>query len=106
MLFRSAVGARTAQRWEGFDLTAGRAWEWKLAGEFHDARDPWTVRFGGGQERQSGVPEANVGVAAIGFGWRFATFALDGGVVRRTIARPASPNAFDDRIVFSVRAPR
>jgi hypothetical protein len=102
----AAVGGRTAQRWEGFDLRAGRAWEWKLAWEYHDVRDPWTLRLGLGQELQSDVPEPHANVVGIGFGWQFASAAVDVGVVRRTLARDAEPNSFDDRVVLSIRMPR
>ncbi|MEK7330175.1 MAG: hypothetical protein AAB113_05165, partial [Candidatus Eisenbacteria bacterium] len=102
----AAVGGRTAQRWEGFDLRAGRAWEWKLAWEYHDVRDPWTLRFGVGQERQSDVPEPRANVIGLGFGWQFASAAVEVGVVRRTLARDAEPNSFDDRVVLSIRVPR
>jgi len=103
----AALGGRTGQTWDGFDLRTGSAWEWKLAWEYHDAADPWTLRFGLGQERQSGVPEPRAGVFGIGLGWRVASDAVvDAGIVRRTIAREGEPNSFDDRIVVSIRVPR
>jgi hypothetical protein len=102
----AAVGGRTAQRWEGLDVTAGRGWEWKLAGEFHDARDPWTLRFGLGQERRSNTTEPRTDVLGLGFGWQFAWGALDAGLSHRTIDRAAAPNSFEDRIVLTMRAPR
>ncbi len=102
----AALGGRTAQRWEGFDLTVGRGWEWKLAGEFHDARDPWTLRFGLGQELRSNTPEPRTDVLGLGFGWEFAWGTLDAGLSHRTIDRDAAPNSFEDRIVLTVRAPR
>jgi hypothetical protein len=102
----AAVGGRTAQRWEGFDLNAGRAWEWKLGWEYHDVGDPWTLRFGLGQERQSDVPEPRANVIGLGFGWQFASAAADVGVLHRTLARDGEPNSFDDRVVLSIRVPR
>jgi hypothetical protein len=102
----AAAGVRTAQRWEGFDLVAGRAWEWKLAGELHDARDPWTLRFGLGQERQSGALEPRADVLGVGLGWRFTWGSADVGVVHRTLPRASAPNSFEDRVVLSVHAPR
>jgi hypothetical protein len=102
----AALGGRTAQDWEGLDLRAGRAWEWKLAWEYHDLRDPWTLRFGFGQELQSDVPERHASVVGLGIGWRFESMAVDVGVVRRTVARDAEPNSFDDRVVLSIRVPR
>jgi hypothetical protein len=102
----AGFGGRTAQRWEGFDLEAGRAWEWKLGGEFHDPLDPWSFRFGIGQERQDDVPEPRADVLAVGLGWRFEGAWVDLGLVHRTVKRVASPNSFDDRIVLTLRTPR
>lgn len=102
----AALGVRTAQDWNGLDLRAGTAWEWKLGWEYHDERDPWTLRFGLGQERQSDVPETSANVIGLGFGWRFSDSAVDVGVVRRTLSRAAAPNSFDDRVVLSIRVPR
>ena len=102
----ASAGGRTAQRWEGFDLRAGRVWEWKLAWEYHDVRDPWTLRFGLGQEFQSEVADPRAGVLGLGFGWQFSRAAVDAGVVHRTLARDAKPNSFDDRVVITVRVPR
>lgn len=102
----AALGGRTAQRWEGLDVAAGRVWEWKLAGEFHDARDPWTLRFGLGQERRSDTTEPRTDVLGLGFGWAFAWGSVDGGLSHRTIDREGAPNSFEDRIVLTVRAPR
>lgn len=102
----AAAGARAAQRWEGFDLVAGRAWEWKLAWEYHDVRDPWTFRFGLGQEFQSAVPDPRASVIGLGFGWQFSDAAVEVGVVHRSLARDGKPNSFDDRVVLSLRVPR
>ncbi|TMQ73613.1 MAG: hypothetical protein E6K81_03750 [Candidatus Eisenbacteria bacterium] len=100
------VGGRTAQHWEGLDLAAGRAWEWKLGGEFHDERAAWALRFGLGQERQSDVPEPRANVVAVGFGWRFSDFAADVGGERRTLVRTGEPRSAEDRVVVSLRVPR
>jgi hypothetical protein len=102
----AALGGRTAQRWEGLELRAGRAWEWKVAWEYHDGRDPWTLRFGLGQELQSDVPEQRASVVGLGIGWLFEGAAVDVGVVHRTFARVDEPNSFDDRVVVSLRVPR
>jgi hypothetical protein len=102
----AALGGRTAQRWEGLDLAAGRAWEWKVAADYHDARDPWTLRAGLGQERQAGVPEHRADILGLGFGWQFEWGMMDVGLTHRTIARAAAPNSFEDRVVVTVRAPR
>jgi hypothetical protein len=102
----AALGTRSAERWDGFDVRSGTGWEWKLAGEFHDASDPWTLRFGGGQERQTGTPEPTASVLSIGFGWRFEDGTVDIGALRRTLAREGLPNSFDDRVVVSITVPR
>ncbi|HKQ59552.1 MAG TPA: hypothetical protein VJY35_16945 [Candidatus Eisenbacteria bacterium] len=102
----AGVGGRSSQRWEGFDLSAGRGWEWKLGGEFDDPIDPWSFRFGLGQERQDGVPEPRADVLALGLGWHFEGAWLDLGLVHRTVKREASPNSFDDRVVLTLRSPR
>jgi len=101
-----ALGGRTEQAWAGFDLTTGRAWEWKLAAEYHDVRDPWTLRFGLGQERQSNAPEPRAGVLSLGFGWGSTWGIVDVGLTHRTLDRENAPNSFEDRIVLTVRAPR
>jgi len=102
----AAVGGRTAQRWEGFELMAGRAWEWKLAAEYHDARDPWTLRFGWGQERQSNAGEPRADILGLGLGWGFTWGIVDMGLAHRTIDRETGPHSFEDRIVLTVRTPR
>ena len=102
----AAVGGRTAQHWEGFDLTAGRAWEWKLAAEYRDARDPWTLRFGLGQERQAGAPEPRASVFGLGYGRGFTWGTIDVGLTHRIIDRETGPQSSEDRIVLTVRSPR
>jgi hypothetical protein len=101
-----ALGGRTAQRWEGFHLEAGRAWEWKLAAELHDARDPWTLRVGLGQERQAGAPEPRADVLGLGIGWRFAPAEVELGLLHRTLVHEPAPRSFDDRVVLTVRTAR
>jgi hypothetical protein len=98
----AAFGGRTAQRWDALDQRSGRGWEWKLGGVYHDPIEPWTFRFGLGQERQSGVPEPRANVLGLGFGWQLATATIDLGVTHRTLSREGSPNSFDDRIVLTI----
>lgn len=93
------------QEWTGFGVTTGQGSEWKLAGEYHDARDPWTFRFGGGEEQQEGVPEPRAGVYAVGLGWRFKNTSLDLGLTHRTLQRPGEPNSYDERFVVGVSLP-
>ncbi|MGH7731938.1 MAG: hypothetical protein ACRENJ_11895 [Candidatus Eiseniibacteriota bacterium] len=102
----AAVGGATAQHWEGFDLSAGRAWEWKLAGEFHDTRDPWTLRFGLGQERQADAAERRADVLSLGYGWAFAWGQVDVGIAHRTLARATGPRSYEDRVVLTWRTAR
>jgi len=77
---------------------------WGLAGEFHDARDPWTLRLGFGQEQQDKVPEDRASVLGLGFGWALEHSRVDFGVVRRGIHRSGKPTSFDDRVVFGATA--
>jgi hypothetical protein len=98
-------GVSDAQEWTGFGVTTGQGSEWKLAGEYHDARDPWTFRFGTGEEEQSGVPEPRAGVYAAGLGWRFKHTSIDLALTHRTLQRPGEPNSYDERIVLGVSVP-
>jgi len=101
----ASLGGRTAQAWDGFGLAAGREWEWKAGLEYHDARDPWTLRLGLGQEHQADVTVPRADDLGLGFGWRFSEFSADLGLVHRTLVRPSSPHSFEDRIVLTVRTP-
>jgi len=102
----AAMGGRTAQRWEGLDLTAGRTWEWKLAAEYHDDRDAWTLRFGLGQERQADAREPRADVLGLGYGRRFTWGTANVGLTHRSIDRETGPQAFEDRIVLTVGSRR
>jgi hypothetical protein len=99
----ASLGGRTAQEWSEFGVTSGPGFEWRLGGEYHDALDAWTVRFGLGQEQQTGVPEPRAGLFGLGFGWTLEGTVLEIGAVRRTIARAGKPHSFDDRVVASAR---
>jgi hypothetical protein len=96
-----AAGGRSAREWKGFDVTEGSGGEWKLGGEFHDERDPWTLRFGVGQEYQTDVPEPRAGVVGVGFSWDFEGLFLDVGVMRRTLMRADQPTSYEDRLLAS-----
>ena len=99
----AGLGGRTAQEWRGFGVTSGAGGMWSLAGVYHDSRDPWTLRFGFGEEHQSGVPEPRAGIVGLGFGWELGESRLDVGVVRRSFARASDrPTSFDDRVVGSI----
>jgi len=101
----AGVGGRGAQAWEGFDVKNGERFEWKLGGEFHDARDPWTLRFGGGEEQQTDVSEARIGVFSLGLGWQFKNTSASFGLMHRTLGRTDEPNSYEDRIVATVSLP-
>jgi hypothetical protein len=102
----ASIGGRSSQRWDDYGVEAGSGWSWALGGEFHDTRDPWTLRFGFGGERENDVPEPRAGILGLGFGWRFDDATLDVGLVHRTVTRDDAPNSFDDRVVVSIRVPR
>jgi hypothetical protein len=98
----TAIGGRSARTWSGLGVTEGAGAEWRVGLDFHDERDPWTLRFGIGQEQQRGVPEPRAGVIGLGFGWLMETTRLDLGVIRRAIGRPDQPTSFDDRVLGTV----
>jgi hypothetical protein len=100
----AALGGHSAQRWDGFDLAVGRAWEWKLAVEYHDARDPWTLRFGLGQERQSDALERRADILGLGFGQAFTWGRVDVGLMHRTLDHATGPSSFEDRIIVTLGA--
>src|SRR5207253_2984736 len=52
----AGVGGRTARDWRGFAVRSGEAVTWSVGTELHDQRDPWTARFGLGEESERGVP--------------------------------------------------
>jgi hypothetical protein len=99
------AGVRGAQDWQGFGVTAGQAWEWKLGGEYHESRDVWTVRFGFGQEFQDDVAEPRANVFGVGAGWQWDGLAFDVGLVHRSISREGTRDWFDDRVLLTVRVP-
>jgi hypothetical protein len=98
----ASVGGRTEQTWDGFGITSGQVLAWRLAIHFHDSRDPWTVRFGLGQDQQDGAPEPRAGVFGLGFGWQFEGAVVDIGLLHRSIERGAAPTSQEDRVIGSV----
>lgn len=100
----AGAGGRGAREWTGFDVRSGAGYQWSVGGEFHDDRDPWTVRFGLGQEHEDDVPEPDAGILGLGIGWSFDSSRIDFGVLHRTLKREGSPNSFDDRVVATVTA--
>lgn len=98
----AAFGGSAGLEYVDWGVTAGPGSEWKLAGEYHDARDPWTVRFGYGQEQLLNVPEPRASVVGLGFGFQFESTQVDVGVAHRTFKHGDHPNSADDRVVFSI----
>ncbi|HEY2955327.1 MAG TPA: hypothetical protein VGK89_08790 [Candidatus Eisenbacteria bacterium] len=97
-----AAGGRGAQDWKGFGVRRGQGAEWKLAGEYHDRRDPWTVRFGFGQDQETEVAESRAGTAAVGVGLQLESTRVDFGVVHRSFKRHDHPASSDDRLVLGL----
>ena len=100
----AGVGGRDARDWVGFDVRSGAAYQWSVGGEFHDDRDPWTLRFGVGKEHEDDVPEKNAGILGLGIGWSFDNSRLDIGLLHRNINRDGAPTSYDDRLVATVTA--
>ena len=100
----AGAGGRGAREWTGFDVRSGAAYQWSVGGEFHDDRDPWTLRFGLGQEHEDDVAEKKAGIFGLGIGWSFDNSRLDIGLLHRTLHREGAPNSYDDRVVATVTA--
>lgn len=98
----AAGGGSTEQEYKGWGVTRGAGAEWKVGFEYHDRRDPWTVRIGFGQEQQSGVPEPRAFAFGIGIGFLLDTTRLEGGLVHRSFSRNDLPASADDRVVVSL----
>ena len=98
----ASVGTRTEQEWTGFDRTSGAETAWRVAVHFHDERDPWTLRFGLGQDQQDDVPEPRASVVGLGLGWDIEGALIDVGVLHRSIERTGAPRSTEDRVVASV----
>jgi hypothetical protein len=85
------------------NVKPGPAAQWSLGMAYAEPDQPLTLRFGGGQESQTGVPEPRAGVYSLGAGWRFGEdLTLDLAGVRRSIARAGKATSYDDRVVASV----
>lgn len=98
----AAAGGAGATDWTGLDVTTGATRQWGLAFEYHDPQEPWTARFGFGQERQDDVPEPRAGRIGLGFGWNFGGSTLDVGAMRRNLEREGKPDSYDDRVIASL----
>jgi hypothetical protein len=100
-----AMGNRTTQEWKGLDLTRGGGFRWSTAVDFHDARDPWTLRFGLGQQSERGTPEPRAFVIGLGMGWVMDTTVLDVGVLRDSFSHLGGATSYEDRVVATVSLP-
>lgn len=98
----AAAGSRAARDWDGFGVTSGTSFQWSVGGEFHDARDPWTLRFGGGQEFEDDVPERRAAQFGLGLGWQFEGARLDLGLLHRALRRDGRPTSYDDRLLATI----
>ena len=98
----ASLGGRTAQAWDGFGVSAGRAVGWSAGFEYEEPEQPWTFRFGLGQEQQVGTPEPRAGAYALGLGWKADALRLDLGVLRRSCERAGKASSYDDRAVAGV----
>jgi hypothetical protein len=97
--------ARGEETWGGFGITRGPGSGWRIAGEYHDARDPWTIRLGVGADEERGVPEPRASVFGLGVGWQLETTKLEFGLLHRALRRPGEPNSSDDRVLVAVVQP-
>jgi hypothetical protein len=99
----AGVGHRTEQQWRGFGVSSGAATTWSLGVEYREPESPLLVRFGLGQEQQTGAPEPRAGRVGIGFAWDWDGTWIEVGAMRRSFERTDSPNSYDDRVVATVR---
>jgi hypothetical protein len=98
----ASLSGRSAQAWDGFGVSAGRAVGCSAGFEYEEPAQPWTFRFGVGQDQQDGVPEPHAGAFALGVGWKAESLRLDLGVQRRSLARVGKPASYDDRAIAGV----
>ncbi len=105
LLVVAGAGGRTGQEWKGFGVTRGPGFRWGLGVDFHDARDPWTLRAGVGQDNGSGVPEPRTGVVSLGIGWDLEGTLLDFAALRHTFSHLGGATSYDDRVIASVVLP-
>ena len=98
-------GGRTAQEWQGFGVTRGSGTRWGAGVEFHDARDPWTLRFGLGQEQESGSDEPTNGVVGVGIGWNLEGTIVDLAAIRHSFSHLGGATSYDDRVLLGIVLP-
>jgi hypothetical protein len=107
--FVAGFGGHSGGDWDGLSgpgstpVGSGKATVGALGLEFHDARDPWTLRIGYAIEREADAPEDEASALGLGFGWDFEGSTLDFGILHRTIERENLPNSYDDRLSITFR---
>jgi hypothetical protein len=95
-------GGRTGADWSGLGVRSGPGASVSIGLDFHDVRDPWTLRFGLGLEREDDVPEDRAGSVGLGLGWSFDGVMLDIGILHRSIDGGSKPNSYEDRLAITV----
>ncbi len=98
----AGAGAHGAQAWRGLGASTRAGQTWSIGGALHDPADPWSLRFGFGQEIEPGAPEPRAGLFGLGLGWNSEGTRIDAGVLRRSVQRGSRPTSYDDRVVVSV----
>lgn len=98
-------GGRTAQDWKGFGVTRGAGTRWGLGVAFHDSRDPWTLRFGVGQEQEKGSDEPTNGVVGVGIGWNLEGTIIDVAALRHSFSHLGGATSYDDRVLLGIVLP-
>lgn len=97
-------GGRTAQEWEGFDVTSGSWIHWAVAGDYRHPAEHWGLHFGFGGDQQDGVPETDATVLGIGGDWSFGSTTVSVSAMRRGLDREDGPTSWDTRLMAGVRA--
>lgn len=98
----ASLEARGAERWSGLDLETRAASSWRVGYSYRDARTPWTLRLGFGQDVQPGAPEPRATAVGLGLGWQDGDFGVDLGATHRSVRRGDAPTEGDIRLVASV----
>ncbi len=107
--FVAAFGGHSGGDWSGLagvnaePLSTGTATLGAFGLEFHDSRDPWSVRVGYALEHEQDAPEERAGALGLGLGWHFEGSILDFGLLHRTMDRDGRPNSYDDRLSVTFR---
>lgn len=101
----AGFGDRTAEEWQGFGVTRGSGTRWGLGIAFHDARDPWTLRIGVGQEHENGSDEPTNGIVGLGIGWKLEGTIVDVAALRHSFSHLGGATSYDDRVLLGIVLP-